>query len=167
SLNEDIGGRVRFGHGYDLPGLQTLREIALIRIDLAWHSITSTDRLDPDAIAAQVIADMELPEAIRPIRADDGDLSVFGGHRGGLRYRSLWANALAADVTRSLLADANRPAAAARLRQEVFSRGNTRDLEESVTVFLGRAVSHHALICELGLQGCEAIGASSVNALAP
>jgi peptidyl-dipeptidase Dcp len=159
--------RPRLGHGAGLPALQLLREIARVRLDLAWHTITRTGNLDPMAIEAEVIEAMDLPPVISPQQADDGYRAVFGTDRGGLAYRGLWANVLAADVASWWDRHGDRERPAEQLRSEVLSRGNGRDLGVSIETLLGREVSTLALRCELGLQACPHSGPAGLSASSP
>jgi len=159
--------RPRFGHGSELPGLQLLREIARIRVDLAWHTIIEDRGLDPMAIEAAVVDSMELPPVISPQQADDGYRSAFGTDRGGLAYRGLWANVLAADVASWWGRHDDRPVLAEELRRELLSRGNGRDLDDSVEALLGREIGTRALRCELGLHACPDPSRAGVSAYPP
>ena len=146
--------RPRPNYKSPLPGLRTLQQIAAIRVDLAWHTIENGKDLDPLAIKNRVIKNMELPAVLNPHETSPGYREQFVRPRGGLLYRRLWAEMLAADVVAYFDTTNTTEQTAQRLLTNIFSRGHSRDLLESIEEFLGRPVSVNALICERQLSNC-------------
>ncbi len=134
--------------------LETLEQLAAIRVDLAWHGRAAGQVMDPGALEAEVISIMALPGMLSPRHYLDGYRALVSGERAGQQYRSLWSEVLAADVfarfrDRGLF---DRELAAA-LRDQVLAPANSIDPLESITSFLGRPVQADALIAERALGG--------------
>jgi len=134
--------------------LETLEQLAAIRVDLGWHGLAAGQVMDLSALEAEVISTMALPGMLSPRHHLDGYRALVSGERAGQHYRSLWSEVLAADVFARFRARGlfDRELAAA-LRDQVLAPANSIDPLESITTFLGRPVQANALIAERGLEG--------------
>jgi oligopeptidase A len=134
-------------------GLQMVRQIEMATVDMRLHS-------DYDPAAPRppydVLADVRRDVAVTPRAAYDRYLNGFGhifagGYAAGY-YSYKWAEVLSADAY-SLFEEAGvlSPAAGAKFRDEVLSRGGSRTALESFVAFRGRPPQIDALLRHNGM----------------
>jgi oligopeptidase A len=134
-------------------GLQMVRQIEMATVDMRLHS-------DYDPAAPRppydVLTDVRRDVAVTPRAAYDRYLNGFGhifagGYAAGY-YSYKWAEVLSADAY-SLFEEAGvlSPAAGAKFRDEVLSRGGSRTALESFVAFRGRPPQIDALLRHNGM----------------
>lgn len=145
-------------------GASTLEHVAAVVIDLAWHTLSPEEAAaaaeDPTGFEQKVLQDWGLDMPMVPPRYHGGFFKhVFAGSGYAAGYYSyLWAQVLAADASewfREVMQNNDDDALASRgtqFRQELLSRGNTRDPLQSYRAALGRDPDPVALMRSLGLE---------------
>jgi thimet oligopeptidase len=131
-------------------GLSTLWQAFLGRFDLAIH--TSGDAVDLDKASRDAFT-----LTLMPFHEDTHFAASFGHLMGGYDagyYGYQWAKVYGDDMF-SVFADEGilSPEVGARYRNEVLSRGFSRDAIEHLRAFLGREPSADAYLANLGLLG--------------
>ncbi len=131
-------------------GLSTLWQAFLGRFDLAIH--TTGDAVDLDKASRDAFA-----LTLMPFHEDTHFAASFGHLMGGYDagyYGYQWAKVYGDDMF-SVFADEGilSPEVGARYRNEVLSRGYSRDAIEHLRAFLGREPSADAYLGNLGLLG--------------
>ncbi|NBB92365.1 MAG: hypothetical protein GVY32_04255 [Gammaproteobacteria bacterium] len=143
-------------------GLETLELLAAIELDLALHGAPAGEVPDLASAESRVREKLGLPGFISPRHHGGGLASLFASQRRGGDFRTLWAQLLAADAFAAFEQDGltNRELAA-RLREAVLSRGNSRDPMDSWRAFRGRDPDVRHLLRARGLTTGQAWNTSS------
>jgi peptidyl-dipeptidase Dcp len=135
-------------------GFATVEYVASALVDLDFHELPSSDNLDVDAFEAKSLAKIEMPEEIAMRHRPTHFTHVFsGGGYAAAYYSYMWSEVLDADAFDAFTETGNDfdPATAARLKEFVYSAGNTRDPAEAYTKFRGRLPTVDALLKKRGL----------------
>ncbi|HEB54679.1 MAG TPA: M3 family peptidase [bacterium] len=148
-LVERIRRARRFGQGF-----ASLEYIAAAWLDLAWHSLPPGNKVDDvDAFERRALADAGVAFDLVPPRYKSRYFAHIwpGGYSAGY-YAYLWSEALAADgfagcVERGGLTRDN----GRRFRDQVLSRGFSRDPMAMFEAFRGRELDTTALLTRRGL----------------
>ncbi len=122
-----------------LGGIKVMQHVAAIELDLALHGVGADEVPDLESAEREVREKLDLPPSISPRHHGTGLASLFSARREGGDYRALWSEVLAADAfaafQETTILDRNLSEA---LREEILSRGNSRDPMESWQAFRGR-----------------------------
>jgi peptidyl-dipeptidase Dcp len=122
-----------------LGGIKVMQHVAAIELDLALHGVAADEVPDLESAERKVREALDLPPSISPRHHGTGLASLFSARREGGDYRTLWSEVLAADAfaafEETTMLDRNL---AVSLREEILSRGNSRDPMESWQAFRGR-----------------------------
>jgi peptidyl-dipeptidase Dcp len=133
-------------------GFQTIEYLASALVDMKLH-LAGAQKIDPDAFERETLAALGMPPEIvmrhrvpqfQHLFADDGYSAGY--------YSYLWADVLTADGFEAFV-EAGGPynrAVAKRLRENVFSVGNTIDPAEGYRRFRGRDAKIDALMKKRG-----------------
>ena len=135
-------------------GFQTVEYVASALVDLDFHELSSADRLDVDAFEKQSLGKIGMPEEISMRHRPTHFTHVFsGGGYAAAYYSYMWSEVLDADAFDAFTetGDDFDPATAKRLKEFVYSAGNTRDPAEAYTKFRGRLPTVDALLKKRGL----------------
>jgi peptidyl-dipeptidase Dcp len=140
----------KFNKGFD-----TLEYLAAALLDLEWHSLTGD----------QIPADAELFEAesLKKVGADHPAVPpryrtayfahIWSGGYSSSYYAYLWSEALAADAFAHMIALGGcTPENGNKFRQEILSRGSSRDPMASYKAFRGKEPTVEALLIRRGLK---------------
>ncbi len=140
----------KFNKGFD-----TLEYLAAALLDLEWHSLTGD----------QIPADAELFEAesLKKVGADHPAVPpryrtayfahIWSGGYSSSYYAYLWSEALAADAFAHMIALGGcTPENGNKFRQEILSRGSSRDPMASYKAFRGKEPTVDALLIRRGLK---------------
>jgi thimet oligopeptidase len=121
--------------------------------DLALHTRIHADNAErAEPLADQIAADTFFPEP-----PDTAWLAYFGhlmGYDAGY-YGYAWADAIAADMATVFEKAPDGffdRAAGMRLREEIYAKGNSRDVEVSIEKFLGRPQSIEPFLKKIGVN---------------
>ncbi|GEJ58157.1 M3 family metallopeptidase [Anaeromyxobacter diazotrophicus] len=148
-------------------GFRTVEYLSAALVDLKLH-LAGARPVDPRAFERETLAALGMPREIVMRHRTPQFLHVFGGDGYSAGYYSyLWAETLSADAF-AAFTEAGGPwdaKVAARLRGEIFTRGNTRDPAEAYRAFRGRDPGITALMRERGfpLPAAAAPGAATVR----
>ena len=147
ALIEAVGRADSFGQGF-----ATVEFLASAIVDLALHR-SDTDDVDPTAFEREMLARLEMPEAIPMRHRLPFFTHVFDGGYASAYYSYLWSEVLDADAFAAFTerGDIFAPDLAARFRDEVLAHGDARDPMESYIAFRGRAPDEGPLLRARGL----------------
>ena len=136
-------------------GFDTLEYLSAALLDMEWHSLSADQPLqDVNAFEAAALAKHGVDLAAVPPRYKSTYFShsMGGGYSAGY-YAYMWSEILAADAyaivqSRGSLQLENGQ----RFRDEILSKGNSRDPMESYVAFGGREPTTDALLIRRGLE---------------
>ena len=129
------------------------RQISFGQLDLALHTqVREGSGIDPIQLSNQVLSDSVLPVP------DGTSFVTYFGHLMGYDagyYGYTWADAISADMA-SVFENAperyNDRKVGMKLRDEVYSVGNSRDPNISIEKFLGRPQSNKPFLKKTGIS---------------
>ena len=133
-------------------GFATVEYLASAIMDMRLH-LAGDRRIDPDAFERETLAALGMPKEIVMRHRTPQFLHVFGGDSYSAGYYSyLWSDVLTADAAEAFVEGGGMysPAVAQRLRQYIFSVGNTVDPAEGYRAFRGRDPKIDALMRKRG-----------------
>ncbi len=111
--------------------------------------------IDAAAFERETLAELGMPREIVMRHRTPHFLHVFGGDGYSAGYYSyLWSDVLTADAYQAFVEAGGLydPAVAARLRQHIFSIGNTMDPADAYRAFRGRDPQIEALMRKRGFS---------------
>jgi len=149
-LNKLLAART-FNSGFDAVEY-TSSAIVDMRFHQASHDGKSN--LDPTGFETQVLAELNMPEAIIMRHRTPHFLHVFYGDGYAAGYYSyMWSEVLDADAFDAFeeAGDPFDPALAKRLEQHIYSTGDSIDPEAAYTAFRGRMPTADAMLKKRGL----------------
>jgi peptidyl-dipeptidase Dcp len=133
-------------------GFDTVEYVASALVDMKLHLAGATP-IDPDAFERDTLKALGMPEeiAMRHRTPHFGHIFASDGYSAGY-YSYLWSDALTADAWEAFTSAGGPydPAVAKRLRDRVFSVGNTVDPTEAYRAFRGRDARIDALMRKRG-----------------
>jgi Zn-dependent oligopeptidase len=138
---------------YAIYGHHYRRQLAFGLMDLYLHT-QITDKNTPDALP---LSNKTLSETFLPVPGETAFLAYLGhftGYDAGY-YGYAWADAIAADMATVFEQSPGGfldVATGRRLREEIYSKGDSRDVNESIEKFLGRPRSLEPFLKEIGVQ---------------
>ncbi len=136
-------------------GFETLEYMAAAILDLEWHTLGPDDI--PDDIEGFEAATLkkygvDIP-AVPPRYRTPYFAHIWGGGYAASYYAYLWSEVLAADAFAYMQANGGATRSNGnRFRQEVLSRGSSRDPMESYKAFRGQEPTVDALLNRRGLK---------------
>ena len=138
-------------------GFATVEYLASALVDMKLH-LAGSEKIDPDAFEKKTLAEIGMPREIvmRHRTPQFGHVFSGDGYSAGY-YSYLWSDVLNADAYEAFL-EAGGPydkTVAKRLRQYIFSVGNTIDPAEAYRKFRGRDPQVDALMRKRGFIGKE------------
>jgi peptidyl-dipeptidase Dcp len=147
-------------------GFRTIEYLSSAIVDMRLH-LAGEQRIDPDRFERETLAELGMPAEIVMRHRTPQFLHVFGGDGYSAGYYSyLWSDVLTADAAEAFteapggLYDAN---VASRLRQYIFSVGNTVDPAEGYRSFRGRDPQTGALMRKRGFAAAAATAAPAAR----
>jgi peptidyl-dipeptidase Dcp len=135
-------------------GFDTVEYLSSALVDMRLHLAGSTP-IDPDKFERETLAELGMPKEIVMRHRTPHFLHVFSGDSYSAGYYSyLWSDVLTADAYGAFREAGGPydPAVAARLRQHIFSVGNTIDPAEGYRAFRGRDPRVEALMEKRGFS---------------
>lgn len=139
-------------------GFQTVEYLASAIVDMRLH-LAGEQRIDPDKFERETLAELGMPREIVMRHRTPQFLHVFAGDGYSAGYYSyLWSDVITADAAEAFTEGSGLydPAVAARLRQNIFSVGNTLDPAEGYRAFRGRDPETGALMRKRGFAKAPA-----------
>ncbi len=121
-------------------GFSTVEYLSSAIVDMRMH-LAGDRPIEPDAFERQTLADLGMPREIVMRHRTPQFLHVFAGDSYSAGYYSyLWSDVLTADAYTAFTEAGGPydPAVAQRLRQSIFTVGNTIDPAEGYRAFRGR-----------------------------
>jgi peptidyl-dipeptidase Dcp len=149
SLVNRIDRASRFNQGF-----ATTEYLASAIVDLRMH-LAADQPIDAAAFERETLAELGMPREVGMRHRAPHFVHVFDGDGYSAGYYSyLWADVLTADAYQAFMEAGGPydPAVAARLREHVFSRGNTIDPAEAYRAFRGRDPRIEALMAKRGFS---------------
>lgn len=148
ALVEKIERASRFNQGF-----ATVEYLGAALVDMKLHLAGARD-IDPAAFERDTLAALGMPKEIVMRHRPPHFLHVFAGDGYSAGYYSyLWADTLSTDAFEAFTESKGGPydrAVAKRLREHVFSTGNTRDPADGYRAFRGRDAGIGALMRKRG-----------------
>ena len=125
-------------------------------VDMAFHALTpeQAENIDPMAFQAEILAGLDMPDAIVMRHATPHFAHVFSGDGYSAGYYSyMWSGVLDADAFEAFreAGDAFDSATAKKLRRYVYSSGGSMDPEQAYFAFRGKLPRPQALLEKEGL----------------
>ncbi|MEZ6121652.1 MAG: M3 family metallopeptidase [Planctomycetaceae bacterium] len=140
----------KFNKGFD-----TLEYMAAAILDMEWHTL-SADQIPDDIVAfeAATLKKYGIDIAAVPPRYRTAYFAhIWGGGYAASYYAYLWSEVLAADAFAFMMKSGGATREnGTRFRQEVLSRGSSRDPMESYQAFRGQEPTVDALLIRRGLK---------------
>lgn len=135
-------------------GFVTVEFVAAAYLDMAWHTLAEPVEKDARAFESAEMARIGLIEEIIPRYRSGYYSHIFAGGYSAGYYAYLWAEVLDKDAFQAFVetGDLFDPATAARLREEILSRGGTKKGMELFRAFRGRDPSIEPLLTARGLR---------------
>jgi len=134
-------------------GMYYRRQLSFGLMDITLHTqIHATNADDMLPLANQVLSDVSLP-----VPPDSAFLAYFGHitEYGAGYYGYAWADAIAADMATVFENSSDGyfdKKAGMRLRNEIYSKGDSRDINISIEKFLGRPRSLEPFLKKIGVN---------------
>jgi peptidyl-dipeptidase Dcp len=138
-------------------GFATTEYLSSAIVDMRMHLAGSTP-IDPDKFERETLAELGMPREIVMRHRTPQFLHVFAGDGYSAGYYSyLWSDVLTADAFGAFTEAGGPydPAVAARLRQNIFSVGNTIDPAVAYRSFRGRDPRIEALMAKRGFTSAS------------
>jgi peptidyl-dipeptidase Dcp len=139
-------------------GFRTVEYLASALVDMRLH-LAGDRPIDPDAFERETLAELGMPREIVMRHRTPQFLHIFAGDSYSAGYYSyLWSDVLTADAY-SAFTEASGPydaEVARRLRENIFSVGNTIDPAEGYRAFRGRDPQIEALMIKRGFTSAAA-----------
>ncbi len=136
-------------------GFATVEYVSSALVDLEMHLNALEAAKDPLAFQARILAQIGMPKQITMRHASPHFMHVFSGDGYSSGYYSyLWSEVMDADafVAFEETGDAFDPELASKLKQYIYSAGNSADPAALYTSFRGRMPAIDALLEKRGLQ---------------
>lgn len=149
--------RIRAARTFN-QGFQTIEYLASALVDIAFHSLTAAEGVDPIAFERDTLAALGMPDGVAMRHRTPHFSHVFaGGYTAGY-YSYLWSEVLDADAFAAFeeTGDVFHPETAAKLRRFVYAAGNLRDPAEAYRHFRGRLPEIEGLLRKRGLDDAAA-----------
>ncbi|MDH3265642.1 MAG: M3 family metallopeptidase, partial [Gammaproteobacteria bacterium] len=147
-LVEKINASAKFNQGF-----MTVEKLAATYLDMAYHTLDSTEAIEPRGFESAAMADIGLIEEIIPRYRSGYFQHIFAGGYSAGYYSYTWSEVLDADTYEAFketgVLDKNT---AARYREEILSKGGTRPGMELYQNFRGREPRIEPLLEKLGLN---------------
>ena len=141
----------QFGQGFD-----TAEYLAASAIDLAWHSLTDDTELDIAAFEQEALREVGLDiEGLEPRYRSTWFNHIFAGGYSAGYYSYLWAEALDADGYQLVEEEGINRRTGAKFREQILSKGASRDYAEAYRAFRGRDKDTRPLLERRGLAGSD------------
>jgi thimet oligopeptidase len=135
-------------------GYGTRRQLSLGLIDLKFHTLSAEDAWTADVVAMSNDIIARVGIAPPPDTAFVANFGHLAGYDAGY-YGYMWAKVLATDMASIFQAAPGGfldEKVGRRLRDEIYGVGNTRDVAQSVEIFLGRPRSQEPFLKYVGIK---------------
>jgi peptidyl-dipeptidase Dcp len=139
-------------------GFATVEYLSSAIVDMKMH-LAGDRRIDPDQFERETLAELGMPKEIVMRHRTPQFLHVFSGDSYSAGYYSyLWSDVLTADAYGAFTEGGGPydPAVAQRLRDNIFTIGNTIDPAEAYRGFRGRDPRIEALMAKRGFSAAPA-----------
>lgn len=136
-------------------GFATVEFTASALVDMAYHQMTEVNNLDVRAFENQVLGEYGKPDEIIMRHRSTHFGHIFSGGYSSAYYAYMWSEILDADGFDAFLEAGNifDKETADRLKEFVFSTGDTMEYIDAYKGFRGRAPTTDALLRNRGLDG--------------
>jgi peptidyl-dipeptidase Dcp len=147
-LVDKINASSKFNQGF-----MTVEKLAATYLDMAYHTLDSTEAVEPRAFENTAMADIGLIDEIIPRYRSGYFQHIFSGGYSSGYYSYTWSEVLDADAFGAFKeTDVLDKETAARYREEILSKGGTRPGMELYKNFRGREPRIEPLLEKLGLN---------------
>lgn len=159
-LPQDLMQRLLAARTFN-QGFATVEYVSSALVDLEMHLDAREAAADPLAFEARTLDRIGMPKQITMRHRSPHFMHVFSGDGYSSGYYSyLWSEVMDADafVAFEETGDAFDPGLAGKLKQHIYSAGNSADPAELYTRFRGRMPAIDALLEKRGLQSTAPTG---------
>ncbi|MFN5064023.1 MAG: M3 family metallopeptidase [Pseudomonadota bacterium] len=128
---------------------KTVESVACAIIDLALHTASNPQDIDPVLFEARMVKDLGMPKEIVMRHRLPHFAHIFSSEYSAGYYSYLWADTLAADTWEAFIESPNGAwdrETAQRLHDTILSIGNTQPADQAYRAFRGRDVNTDALM---------------------
>jgi len=135
-------------------GFASVEYTASAMVDLELHSAVHAGELDVMEFEAKILKKLDMPDAITPRHAAPHFAHIFSGDGYSSAYYSyLWSEVMDADAFRAFeeAGDPFDSETATRLREQIYSVGNSVPPEDAYKAFRGRMPEIDAMLEKKGL----------------
>jgi len=153
-MPDDLVTRLRAARTFN-QGFATVEYVASALVDLDLHLLSNADGFDVTAFEQAALARIGMPNEIVMRHRPPHFAHVFsGGGYASAYYSYMWSEVLDADAFAAFeeAHDVFDPATAARLRDNIYAAGGSRDPAELYRAFRGRLPTPDALLRRRGLS---------------
>jgi len=157
-ISDELIERMRRADKFN-RGFATIEFVASALVDQRFHALSpeQASQIDPDQFEREAMAELGALKQI-PMRHRSPHFShVFGGGYAAAYYAYMWSEVLDADGFAAFTetGDIFNPEMAKRLKDNVYSRGNTIDWTQGYVAFRGREPAVDSLLRNRGLLSDE------------
>jgi len=145
---EKINASATFNQGF-----KTVELVAAAYLDMAYHTLETTEAVEPRAFESAAMADIGIIDEIIPRYRSGYFQHIFSSNYSSGYYSYIWSEVLDADTFMAFKEiDVLDKETAARFRKEILSKGGTRPGMELYYNFRGRKPSIEPLLEKRGLN---------------
>jgi peptidyl-dipeptidase Dcp len=150
-MPEDLLKRLLAARIFD-QGFATVEYTASALVDLALHLEPDPEKIDPAAFEADALARIGMPAEIGMRHRSPHFLHIFSGGYASGYYSYMWSEVMDADAFEAFkeAGDVFDHATAARLRENIYAAGGSREAGEAYKAFRGRLPAPDALLRKRG-----------------
>jgi peptidyl-dipeptidase Dcp len=133
-------------------GFATVEFISSAYADMALHDIGMETEVDADQFEKDLLAKIKMPDEISMRHRVPHFLHIMGGYGAGY-YSYLWSEVMDADAFQAFKETGNvfDAKVAKKLKDHIYSAGNSRDPHDAYIAFRGRAPAVEGLLKKRGL----------------
>ncbi|NWH08760.1 MAG: M3 family metallopeptidase [Alphaproteobacteria bacterium] len=156
AMPADLIARIRKASSFN-QGFATVEFLGSAFVDMDIHLLTNAADLDVRAFEKEALAEIGMPREIVMRHRSTHFQHIFSGGYSAGYYSYMWSEVLDADGFNAFKerGDPFAPAEAARLKEFIYSGGNTRDPAEAYRAFRGRDPSTKPLLEQRGFVAAE------------
>ncbi|MEO1034289.1 MAG: alpha/beta fold hydrolase [Pseudomonadota bacterium] len=155
SMPADLRQSMLDSLNYDRVFSATLNFLGGAIVDMRLHLLADGREIDAEAVEAEVIAELEMPQAIDLILYVPHAFHTFNPHYAAGVYTYLWSDVLAANAAEVFQESPGGfydKDVAKRWRETVFDIGNSRPVDETFRTFIGGDPDPWAFLRRFGIE---------------
>lgn len=145
SMPEDLMNNLLRTRNFN-QGIYYTNQIFYSSIDLAFHTVKSTKKLNVTSMYQKLLKDINLLEPLKDTRAEASFDHLMGGYEAGY-YGYLWSKVYASDMfTRFEKEGLLNPKTGREYRKSILEQGGSKEPMDLITEFLKRKPNNEAFL---------------------